>query len=81
VPKAATDQHRIVGAKALGGGKGDRPEIPFARVHGVHFLGLGVDQSTVMRVASAVPLTSARGVPTPTASKLGGQSFQSKVPV
>ena len=67
-------------AKAVGG-KGDQTAVPFATVHGMHFVGLGVRQSTVMRVPSAVPVTSAIGFPTPTASKLGGQSLKSKVPL
>jgi hypothetical protein len=47
----------------------------------MHFVGLGVDQSTLMRVAAIDPVASAMGVPTPTASKLGGQSLKTKVPV
>jgi hypothetical protein len=62
-------------------GKGDGSAIPFATVRGVHSFGLGAGQSTVMRVAETVPVTSAMGVPTPTAAKLGGHSLKSRVPV
>ena len=63
-----------------GGGTGDGLPSP-CHVRVTHFFGLGIGQSTVMRVPSVVPETSARGLPTPTASKLGGQSLKSKVPL
>ena len=63
------------------GGQGDVGAIPFSTACGMHFVGLGVDQSTLMRVAAIDPVASAMGVPTPTASKLGGQSLKSKLPV
>ena len=72
--------HRDV-LKQWNGGKGDLGAIPFATACGMRFVGLGVDQSTLMRVAATDPVASAIGVPTPTASKLGGQSLKSKVPV
>jgi hypothetical protein len=67
--------------KQWGAGKGDVGAIPFAKACGMRFVGLGVVQSTLMRVAAIDPVASAMGVPTPTASKLGGQSLKSKLPV
>jgi hypothetical protein len=42
---------------------------------------LGAGQSTVMRVAAVVPVTSEMGLPTPMALKLGGQSLKSNLPL
>jgi hypothetical protein len=61
-------------------GEGDVGVVPFAWVRGARASGCDFGYSTVMRVAAVVPVTSAMGVPTPTASKVGGQSLKSKVP-
>lgn len=55
--------------------------IPFATVGRMQFFKLGVGQSTVMRVPAVLPVTSAMGLPTPTLTKLAGQSLKSKVPL
>jgi hypothetical protein len=47
-------------------GEGDRGAIPFTTARGRHFIGFGVGQSTVIRVAAVVPLICCTGVPTPT---------------
>jgi len=69
------------GNRVAGGDEGDGSAIPLATERGIHFFELGVDQSTLMRVPAVDPVTSAMGVPTPTAAKLGGQSLKSKEPL
>ena len=58
---------------AIGNVRRDRTIVAFGLV--------GVGQSTFIRVATMVPVTSAMGVPTPTAAKLEGQTLKSKVPL
>ena len=72
--------HRSLVSAGNGGERG-LGAIPFATVGRMHFFKLGVGQSTVMRVPAVLPVTSAMGLPTPTLTKLGGQSLKSKVPL
>jgi len=52
-------------SQRIGGGDGDVSAIPLATAWDAHFFGLGVGQSTVMRVPAVVPVTSNIGVPVP----------------
>jgi hypothetical protein len=74
---ASTDRN---GQRQRSGSGGDGGAVPFATARGMHFFGLGVGQSTLIRLAAVVPLISCTGVPTPTRSNTGGQSLKSKLP-